>query len=327
MFVKGTSVGLKASASSLCNNLTVLSSKEKQSVTYGVVHKAFVCITNVTKGAIVNQRQVSCKGEGAHSSSAVLQAKWCELPERTVLVITSVKGAQMFETDGSLMIFWQALGESKEGVYSHFARGITAVGDKYICVGTSEGGIMVFDIPPRGTAVKLQETLNSHKVAICELEAQGGRMLSSDEEGNITLWQSGGHFTEVIKIDGKGFPCSSLCFYKDLIIGGFATGHIRVFSASSGAMCIEACAHARWISAMDICLEAGLLISASEDSFVRVWKLSVNEHPMMEMVFQQAITDAQLCGARFVDLSGNSFGVTAYDLGEIMIFSKQQQDP
>ena len=37
---------------------------------------------------------------------------------------------------------------------------------------------MVFDIPPRGTAVKLQETLNTHKVAICELEAQGGRMLS-----------------------------------------------------------------------------------------------------------------------------------------------------
>ena len=75
MFVKGTSVSLKASASSLCNNLTVLSSKEKQSTTYGVVHKAFVCITNVTSGAVVNQKQVSCKGEAAHSSSAVLQVR------------------------------------------------------------------------------------------------------------------------------------------------------------------------------------------------------------------------------------------------------------
>lgn len=66
-------MNLKASASALCNNLTVLSSKEKQSVTYGVVHKAFVCITNVTKGSVVNQKQVSCKGEGSYSSSAVLQ--------------------------------------------------------------------------------------------------------------------------------------------------------------------------------------------------------------------------------------------------------------
>lgn len=73
MFARDTSVSVKASASSLCNNLTVLSSKEKESTTYGVVHKAFVCITNVTKGAVVNQKQVSCKGEGAHSSSSVLQ--------------------------------------------------------------------------------------------------------------------------------------------------------------------------------------------------------------------------------------------------------------
>ncbi|RMX56463.1 hypothetical protein pdam_00008826 [Pocillopora damicornis] len=228
MFSRDPSVSIKASASSLCNNLTVLSSKEKQSLTYGVVHKAFVCITTVTKGTVVNQKQVSCKGEGAHSSSAVLQAKWCELPDRTVLVITSVKGAQMFETDGSIMIFWQALGESKEGVYSHFARGISAVGDKYICVGTSEGGIMVFDIPPRGTAVKLQETLTSHKTAIF-----------------------------------------------------------------------------------------------SEDSSVRVWKLSADSSPTMEMVFQQVIADTQLCGARFTDLSGDSFGVTGYDLAEIIMFSKK----
>ena len=73
---------------------------------------------------------------------------------------------------------------------------------------------MVFDIPPRGTAVKLQETLDSHKVAICELEAQGGRMVSTDEEGNITLWQSGGHFTEIIKIDGKGLVVeNNSCYF------------------------------------------------------------------------------------------------------------------
>ena len=85
---------------------------------------------------------------------------------------------------------------------------------KFVILGTSEGGIMVFDIPPRGTAVKLQETLTSHKTAICELEAQGGRMVSSDEEGNIILWQSGGHFTEIIKIDGKGLAITSFFCLK-----------------------------------------------------------------------------------------------------------------
>lgn len=42
----------------------------------------------------------------------------------------------------------------------------------------------------------------------------------------------------------------------------------------------------------------------------------------MEMVFQQVIADTQLCGARFTDLSGDSFGVAGYDLAEIIMFSK-----
>ena len=63
---------------------------------------------------------------------------------------------------------------------------------------------MVFDIPPHGPEVKLQQTLTSHKVAISDLAAQGGRMVSADEEGNIILWQSGSHFTQIIRIDGKG---------------------------------------------------------------------------------------------------------------------------
>ena len=95
MFARDTSVALKASASSVCNNLTVLSSNEKQSITYGVVHKAFVCITNVTKGSVVNQKQVACKGEGAHSSSAVLQVRPPAvypglLPQAGMFIISSI---------------------------------------------------------------------------------------------------------------------------------------------------------------------------------------------------------------------------------------------
>lgn len=50
-----------------------------------------------------------------------------------------------------------------------------------------------------------------------------------------------------------------MCFFEDLIIGGYATGHIRVFSNSTGALLIEACAHARWINAMDVCVSNGLV--------------------------------------------------------------------
>ena len=36
-------------------------------------------------------------------------------------------------------------------------------------------------------------------------------MVSAFEEGNITLWKSGGHFTETIKINGKGSVWLAQC--------------------------------------------------------------------------------------------------------------------
>lgn len=63
---------------------------------------------------------------------------------------------------------------------------------------------MVFEVPPHGTAVRLQETLNLHSGAICDIVSSGSRMASSDENGGIIVWQSGGHFTQLSKIQGSG---------------------------------------------------------------------------------------------------------------------------
>lgn len=74
MYVKDAPVSLKGSASLLCNNLAILKPKDKETISYAVVHKALVCLSNVAKGGgIPTLKQVSCKGEGAHSSSAVQQ--------------------------------------------------------------------------------------------------------------------------------------------------------------------------------------------------------------------------------------------------------------
>ena len=64
---------------------------------------------------------------------------------------------------------------------------------------------MVFDVPARGTAVKLQETLEPHSCSIADLAGKNNHMLSSDEQGNIILWKTGGSFTQVMKIDGYGY--------------------------------------------------------------------------------------------------------------------------
>ena len=63
---------------------------------------------------------------------------------------------------------------------------------------------MVFDVPSKGTAVKLQETLQVHKSALCDLSAKDNRMVSTDDDGNMIIWEAGAHFTQVSKIQGFG---------------------------------------------------------------------------------------------------------------------------
>ena len=55
-------------------------------------------------------------------------------------------------------------------------------------------------------------------------------------------------------------------------MAGYGSGHLRVFSANSGAIVAEATAHAGWITGMDLANASGLLATCSEDGFVRVRK-------------------------------------------------------
>ena len=43
-----------------------------------------------------------------------------------------------------------------------------------------------------------------------------------------------------------------MCVYKDYVIGGYGSGHIRVFNYQDGSLVAEITAHARWINALDV---------------------------------------------------------------------------
>lgn len=54
-------------------------------------------------------------------------------------------------------------------------------------------------------------------------------------------------------------PCNSLGLWKDVLVAGYGSGHLRVFSASTGKLAAEATAHARTINAIDIATDNGLV--------------------------------------------------------------------
>ncbi|PIK37781.1 putative WD repeat-containing protein 54 isoform X2 [Apostichopus japonicus] len=252
------------------------------------------------------------------------KAKFCCLSGRNILVLCSQQGVQMFESDGSVMVFWYALpaAESTQGLL--FTRGIAVLPDNLIAIGTHYGGILVFRVPSQGTNVTLCQTLKCHDYPITAIATEGAVMASADDSGGITVWEAvQDQIGRVAKVNGGGSSCTSLVVYKQMVIAGYGSGHIRIFDAFKATMMVEVCAHARWIHAIDLAPDSGLLVSTSEDTFVRVWSILKKQDDVhIQLEHTEKIQDTQLTGVQFLDPNGQSFSVSGYDSNVLNHFTK-----
>ncbi|MCI4392697.1 hypothetical protein PGIGA_G00148840 [Pangasianodon gigas] len=175
MYHREKSIQLKSSASALYNNLSVLRLAPRSLTHFAVVHANVVNLVSASwDGLNYSHRQLQSKeGNVATSSSLIMQAAWCVLPSRDLLVVTSQKGIQMYESDGSIMVYWHALDTPETPTAKAiFARGIASVRDKYICVGVSSGGLLVFDVPSKGSNITLSEVLEEHTEAVTDMASE-----------------------------------------------------------------------------------------------------------------------------------------------------------
>ena len=54
-------------------------------------------------------------------------------------------------------------------------------------------------------------------------------------------------------------PCSSLAVWKGVIVGAYGSGQIKAYSLATGKLGSCANAHAKWINAIDVAKESGLV--------------------------------------------------------------------
>lgn len=270
----------------------------------------------------MTSKHFSPEEQSSASIGHIVQVTWCHLQSgRNILVLTSTRGLQMYDEDGLVLVFTHRF-SIQEQSEAAFARGICSLGDN-IFTGTSSGDILVFSVPATGKLVTHVNTLEDHSYPIYDIHAiQDGRFVSCDESGRMVLWDSMSNFEKIGGTNGDGTPCTSVCLWNNLVVGGYGSGHIRIFSATTGKMMVEIAAHARWIHAIDIAQESGLVVSCSEDSFVKVWRLPHDGETDVKLIYSETVDDVQLVGVKFCDKQGSMFAVTGYDLAEIRIFKK-----
>uniref|UniRef100_A0A8C5L8I8 WD repeat domain 54 n=1 Tax=Jaculus jaculus TaxID=51337 RepID=A0A8C5L8I8_JACJA len=332
MFRRQRSIPLRGSAAALCNNLSVLHLPASNLTHFGVVHgPSAQLLSAAPEGVPLAQRQLHVKEGAGMSPSLITQVDWCVLPFRVLLVLTSHRSIQMYESDGSIMVYWHALDSGDaSSVQAAFAQGIAAY-DHFIFVGTWSGRVLVFDIPTKGPNIVLREELVGHQTPVTSISTEPSKrqdivadLVTADDSGLLCVWQLGSEFTLLTCIPGFGVPCLSVQLWEGIVAAGYGNGQVRLYDATTGALHIQINAHARAVCALDLAPEVGKLLSAAEDTFVHIWKLSRSPESgsiEVEHCHGECIPDTQVCGARFCDVSGSSFAVTGYDLAEIQIFS------
>ena len=70
-------------------------------------------------------------------------------------------------------------------------------------------------------------------------------------------------------------------FFSGIVIAAYGTGQLRIFAIPSGLIVAEVAAHANWITGMDLAAVSGLLVTISEDGFMRV----INSDLQWQFVF------------------------------------------
>lgn len=167
------------------------------------------------------------------------------------------------------------------------ARGVCALGMNIIAVGIHTGTIVLFKVTTNENifSCQLTDSQRCHVNPISDLASSTiydgptskEILVSGDESSHINIWQmtkeDSLRLVKVIEPYGE-FPITTLSIWnkiaKGLIIAGYGSGHIRLFSIPVGAIVAEVTAHAGWITGMDLAVVSGLLVTSSEDGFVRV---------------------------------------------------------
>ncbi|XP_074086130.1 WD repeat-containing protein 54 [Macrotis lagotis] len=332
MYRREQPVAARSCPAALCNNLSLLPRAAPGLTQFALVlGPSLQLLSAAPAGQPVAQRQLRAKEGPGLGAPLITQARWCVLPFRALLVLTSQRGVQMYEADGSAMVHWHALDtRSASPAQALFARGIAACGH-YICVGTWSGRVLVFDVPVKGHNIVLSEELEEHQAPITDIAAEPAQgqdcvadVVTADDSGLLCVWKSEPEFKLLTRISGFGTPCNSVQLWQGTVSAGYGDGQICIYEASTGALHVQINAHARAISALDLAPEVGKLLSGAEDSFVHIWKLSRNPDSgciEAEHCHAECVTDTQVCGARFCDPRGFSFAVTGYDLAEILRYS------
>ncbi|KAL7632445.1 UNVERIFIED_CONTAM: hypothetical protein RMT77_017221 [Armadillidium vulgare] len=245
----------------------------------------------------------------------IFQGSWI-WNENPLLVLTTSSAVQIFDWDGAILLHTYHSKSPTTSVGSSAYKGIIGLPSGRICIGIHSGEILALNLKESDNLAFVEEgKFKWFSYPVTALASQSKVVAASDSQANIIIGSDEEtlEMTKIIEPYGKDPSITCLELLNEIVIAGYMSGHIRIFSIITGIIQAEITANARSVLSLDMSIPRTVLLSVSEDSFVRVWKINLNSETLIEHKFSECIKNCALVGCCFTDEDATEFFVSSYD--------------
>ncbi|CAG9540163.1 unnamed protein product [Cercopithifilaria johnstoni] len=332
------------SVSHSVNNLSIFFHEVEDLTLSCVIHKNQIATLSWDQGL----NNFTCdnlpiKVNDSDAPIIVLQAKYCTPICRTfpLLVVATSKGIMIYDVRACKLLLWREMNDfvyrpetpfwnsepaRREQAY-RFTKGITYM-ENLIVVGSYSGELLVFKCSG-GDSVTFEGSVQEHDFAIADIATCHSDDLtcSCDVSGNIAVWVK--NFKSARKKFSTGHEVNCINVLRRQVIIGTFVGHLLFYSTLNGQLMAEVDAHIRQINAIAVAPESAFIMSVSDDTMVRLWKLHTRKPgaSRVEWLFNKRVENMPLVGAQFVNGRGSEFVVAAYDYSKLLYYHMVKKLP
>ncbi|CAD6185506.1 unnamed protein product [Caenorhabditis auriculariae] len=182
------------------------------------------------------------------------------------------------------------------------------------CLGTHVGDILILMCNGE-TSISTRRNLKEHNDSIADIATCRFDEItcSATNAGEIIVWQKPVKGVQS-RIDTKQ-SLSCINVLRKQVIAGTMRGVLLFYSVVSGDLMAEVHAHARLITSVSVAPESAYVMSASEDSTFKVYKLHTRKPHAYQVEYRYGKRQKDHCivGAQFTNGRGSAIAISSYD--------------
>lgn len=256
------------------------------------------------------------------------------------LVLTFNTGCKVYSEDGKRLLTFIKVPEKdqkffKDPSVQNYFYGISAALTKdekeIVCVGNSLGEVYFIENVKDNTYSNSVGLSLKNGAAISHLtnSISNNLLFIGDTQGFVYFYQlettKSGKFAKTIDLNNQNNPVTSMCVYEAgsscYLFVGDLLGKIRVYDVMTSNLVIDIGAHFRTITSLDVNMKLNRFISTSEDTYLNVWKVNIDNGLNLVLMKSYNSDDKIIMGGKITEKPKFNVMIAQYECDEISVLT------